>query len=419
MKNLLKYTLGVVAATVALAVLASAAIAATPTLSPVPKECGETCETKNVGATGLGAGEGGAALWAGWPGSWAMTGPTGGNVTFESSNEGTTFRMNALTFENGKCNNEGLKFNTSALEGHLGVLEGSSEVGILMRGNTGLKFGKCTFSGSPTELTGQYIGTISPTNTPTKEFTVSLSGQGREKFETQESGHVISASVNGGSPGTVDWTGSFPLTTSETVELHRAGRTATFVTPKYVGGFGVIGGAMKFVSKNGLSVTCKYMSGGGAFTSATGGHLTLSFTGCKGPLGTTCNGGEVTTTTLKALLAYTYPAKETAEGRQTALVLSPESGTVVNEFVCGTVKSVVRGAVMAVISPLAKSSSTFALTLKQAGGVEEHTLYEGTGGEGTEAKLETSNEGGPFQQSGLEVTSPSVKLNDGGEETIK
>lgn len=409
MKNLLKCTLGIVAATVAFAALASAAVAATPELSPVPTECTGACTSEGS----FGSGKGGFGTWTESRGAkWNWTGTTvKEGVTFNSWNEGTTIEGLRVTFENNLCKNEGNNFTTEPLKGRFGVVEGKAVV--LLEPETGSTIGKCTKSGSAEELTGSLIAWA---RTSPEYLELEFAGESITRLMPNEEEHVIKSSIEGGAKSSMSWTGTTKMASGR--ELHIAGRTATFVTPKYAGGFELNGGTMTFQSTNGLKVVCKYTSGSGQFTSATGGYLNLSFTGCQGPLGSTCTGwGSLAR--LKALLAYTYPATETPEGRQTALVLSPETAELITEVECGGVKSRLKGAVMGVITPLAKSSSTFGLSFKEASGIEEHTQYEAPEGGPDPAILYDSLEGSKWQQSGLEDTTSSIYLNAGGEETIK
>jgi hypothetical protein len=332
---------------------------------------------------------------------------------YEAWNEGTTIRNLRLTFEHDGCKNEGNNFTTEPLKGRLAVVEGLSAV--LLEPETGSVIGKCTLSGGKVVVTGSYIARV---GTGGERLYLNFSGAGLRRLTPLEPEHVILTAIEGTKekePSTLEGETDIPALGRE---LHRAGRTATFDTPKYAGGFAISGGAMWFQSKSGLKYSCEYTSGEGQFTSATGGYAYLWFTNCHGALSCVATGWG-SPARLKAELAYTYPATETPEGRQVGLVLSPESGGNLAEVECGKVKAAIKGSVMAVISPLAKSASAFALSLKQSGGEEEHTLYESSGGESLAAKLWTSIEGGKSEQSGLEDTTPSIYLNAGGEETIK
>jgi hypothetical protein len=181
--------------------------------------------------------------------------------------------------------------------------------------------------------------------------------------------------------------------------------------------FSVSGGAMKFVSKNGLEVKCKAVAGAGKFTSVKEGRLSLKWKECTGPLGVSCKtivSGEVETKELSTLLAYTYPEKATTEGRETGLVLSPTSGSVFAELQCGTVKSVIKGAVEAKITPLGTKTSTFALTMTQSKGVNALIGYETESGEILEAMLRCSTAEGKSEQSGLEESlAPTLTGEEG------
>jgi hypothetical protein len=169
--------------------------------------------------------------------------------------------------------------------------------------------------------------------------------------------------------------------------------------------FSVSGGAMKFVSKSGFEVKCNAVAGAGKFTSVKEGTLSLKWKECKGPLNLSCKtvvAGEVETKELKTMLAYTYPEKATAEGRETGLVLSPASGNVFAELECGTIKSVIRGAVETKITPLGSKTSAFTLTMTEKKQVNELTRYETESGEAPEASLSSSTGESKWEQGGLE-----------------
>lgn len=178
----------------------------------------------------------------------------------------------------------------------------------------------------------------------------------------------------------------------------------------------VSGGAMKFVSKNGLTVKCKSVQGSGQFTNAKEGTLTLKWKECTGPLGVSCKtvvAGEIETKPLKTLLAHTLPETITTEGRETALVLSP-NGSGFAEFQCGTVTSVVIGSVEAKITPLGTKTSTFTLSMTQSGGINSLIGYEEENTKHAEAELITTTGGGKAQQSGMEESlAPTLTGEEG------
>jgi hypothetical protein len=413
-KHLRKYVLVMIAAAVALAALASSAAAA-PRLSPVPDGCG-ACESENFGFS-LGSSTfdfiSGLGQW-----SYRSTAGYGGIG-------GGSFADARLTLNEGLCHNEGLNLTTNPLKGFIGWAgEGKNTVGMLLEPAEGSAFANCKLSGVEEAITGSVIGTLSPTNTPTTSLSLNYSQnngvQSPNKMEGDKAVHQLSIASGGGLPQQLGWAGTLSMAASRAVELNTASGTPTFIT-EYEGGFSLTGGRMWFQTKNGLEVKCTSTLGTGTFNSATGGNVNLSFTGCTNIIGEKCTEG-VKTRQLKAQLVYTSPAKETAEGRQTALLLSPETGEVVSEFVCGTahpVASVVKGNFLAVISPLGGPSNTFALSLKQRSGKQEYTTYEGAAGETLEANLLTSIAGAKPSGSGIEVASPTIKLNDGGVETIK
>lgn len=424
MKNLLKCTLGVLIATVAVGALASAAVAG-PALSPVPSEC-SGCASQPFGFT-----LGGGRVYMTYSG-------TGSNWSYASSSGEVRVGDNGefvsgakLTFSNttNGCKNEGNNFTASNLKGRFGFVTAGT-VGMILEPE-GTVFAKCVLFGVPEEVTGSLIGTITPLNTRTTEFTVnyiqSAGNQVFREFEGEEPIRELSLAPSGGNPSPLGIEAEARMTTFEPVELNTTGGVSRFFTStggnKPTGGFVLTGKSMKFISKNGLEVQCKATWGSGEFTSATGGHLLLKFTKCTGPLGVKCQSAhgaekEIFASRLKALLAYTDPAEEVTGGRQTAVLLSPESGEVFTEFTCGTVKSVVTGSVLAVISPLGAPSNTFGLTLKQSKGREETRTFEGTGGESLEAMLQTSTAEGKREESGIEM-SPTVQFAGEAMETIK
>jgi hypothetical protein len=419
--------LGALVASVALAALASAAVAS-PALSPVPSECGG-CESAPFNFT-LSSG---STTMESEVGSWKYASGSGaGNV--EAG--GTSIGEAHVTLQNGtnECSNEGHNLAISNLHGKIGFVASNGAAGLVLEpnGSGGPAFAKCTQLGAAAEVTGSIIGSISPTNTPTTSFSVNYSAShGVEEFNTfegEEPLRGLSISYNGNPPGPLGVLESTTLTTSAPVELNTTGGASRFIThnpggSKPTGGFVLAGKSMKLLSKNGNEVMCKATWAHGEFTSATAGHLLLDFTKCTGPLGVKCQSAhaqekEIYTAGLKAQLVYTDPAKEVTGGRETAVLLTPETGSVFAEFTCGTVKSVVTGSVLAVISPLGTPSNTFGLTLKQSKAKEEVKTYEGTGGAEANALLQMSTAEGKFEESGLEM-SPTVQLAGGAVETIK
>jgi hypothetical protein len=178
------------------------------------------------------------------------------------------------------------------------------------------------------------------------------------------------------------------------------------------------GGKASFHLEKGVVIECEQESGVGKMTSANEGRDTIKFTGCKekntGAKCANAKEGEIVTKELKSLLAYTYPAKETTEGRETGVVLSPATGAVFAEFNCSIVKVVVKGSVIGVITPLKTRARTFALAIKQTNAVQEPSEYEAEGGGKVLTGLTCTVSGGAAQKCGDAETSPAISLT--GEE---
>jgi hypothetical protein len=132
------------------------------------------------------------------------------------------------------------------------------------------------------------------------------------------------------------------------------------------------------LGSSGGTLRCKTEAGVGKFTSTKEGRLTLTWSECEME-GAKCGNkgaGVVETKELKTLLAYTYPAKATSEGRETGVVLSPASGVVVAEFKCGALANKIEGSLIATARPLRTKGKTLTLVFKQANGVQEPLEYE-------------------------------------------
>jgi hypothetical protein len=283
------------------------------------------------------------------------------------------------------------------------------------------------------EFTGSVIAEIEPTNHLTSHLglTYAMGTSGGEqvitKFEGEETVHQLQDSISGALPENTALGAGMTVEglqqkgTAEDLELSTYGGSPSFQSG---GGTTFSGGAMTLQTAGGSAVSCKAITGLGRLSSAKEGKTTLQMTGCTGPEGTTCSNaktGEIETKELKSQLAYTYPAKETAEGRQTGLVLSPASGEVFAEVTCKVsiikVSIVIKGAVIAVVTPLGKAEQTANLTLKASRSKQEVSEYETEGAGKVAASLTTSVSGSAYEESGLEESSPALSFN-GAEEAI-
>jgi hypothetical protein len=162
-------------------------------------------------------------------------------------------------------------------------------------------------------------------------------------------------------------------------------------------------------------ISCTGETGVGRLTGVKEGTIALKLTGCKGN-GKECGNvkeGEIETKELKTLLAYGYPAKTGAEGREMGLVQTPVSGEVFAEFSCasaaiGAVS--VKGAIMAMVSPLARLTKAFSLAIEQTSYVQEPAEYETESGERHAAVLTAKMGGGAIKKCGEEEVAPKLTL---------
>ena len=420
MKVTLRSMLVALATAVAAGAMASAAAAAAPELSSAPPT--PSYPTPTSPYTYVAKGGAGKLAWqagAEWKygkssGTGELTSPTN---PWHAHNKVEEISSNGCVSKGEKERN--LVLNGDERFAYLN--KAKNEVGLVLETEPT----ECTQLGTSMLDKGSVIATVSPVNTPTTKLTVSYkqADSFQEPDELEESKGTMQLVQSVGDEGPFENLGlemteymeGFTKEGKEIeVDLDAAGGT-----PSLQSGLGnefkLSGTSMKFVSKDGVEVKCPTFSGTGEFTSTKEGKITLDLTGCKGPLSTTCT---VNSKELKSLLVYTYPSKETAEGRETGLLLSPASGSVFAELECAKVKSVTTGSLIAGISPLGKLSKTFALTLGQSGGVQAITEYENEKGEAREAFLKNSVEGGAPEESGLSAGSPKIELNGGWEEKI-
>jgi hypothetical protein len=150
-------------------------------------------------------------------------------------------------------------------------------------------------------------------------------------------------------------------------------------------------------------VLCKGQIGTGAYISSKGvGNVQLTFTSCEGPGGlcTTTGGapGEITTQLLTGTLGVTVLSKEGPLKNKIGSDLRPLGGLIA-EFSCGATAEQLRGTV---IGEVKANSMAEKATVKyvQKAGVQKPTHFVGQPNE----TLEASFGGGPFEQTGLALT---------------
>jgi hypothetical protein len=148
-------------------------------------------------------------------------------------------------------------------------------------------------------------------------------------------------------------------------------------------------------------VTCKGDTNTGEIINPTTLTVTITFTGCESKK-FTCTSpgaavGDIVTKLLVGRLGYIHAPK-----KEVGLDLSADGGTI-TQFQCGNLVVVVRGSVIGRITPVNKVvSAPGVLTLRfaQKGGKQAITKFEG----GPPDVLESSINGGPFEESGLSST---------------
>jgi hypothetical protein len=149
-----------------------------------------------------------------------------------------------------------------------------------------------------------------------------------------------------------------------------------------------------------FKVTCKGELGTGEYTGPTTvGGVVLRLTGCEALL-SKCNSagageGEIVTSTLEGALGW-----EAKEEHKVALDLLPAGAAPFAEFICGGTSVLVRGSV---ISPVVsgRMQSTTTVKWSATAGRQKPEHLEGEPND----VLESSLLGGPFEQTGLTLTS--------------
>lgn len=108
------------------------------------------------------------------------------------------------------------------------------------------------------------------------------------------------------------------------------------------------------------------------------------------------------------MLAFAYPTRTTAEGRETVLALSPASGEVFSEFICngGLAAIKVLGSVEGTISPLGVFSTALDVAFKQTSYVQEPSEYELESGGTVATGLDCSENNGAKKKCSLSTNAP-------------
>ncbi len=139
----------------------------------------------------------------------------------------------------------------------------------------------------------------------------------------------------------------------------------------------------KILTLGSTSIKCKKDKNVGKLTSATKDEVTITFEECTALGGlVSCNSagsgaGTIVTKKLKSLLVW---VKHTAP-LEVGLALEPEAGFFTAEITCATVKILVRGSLIGVITPINTMSTMFNLAVKVSGGNQVPSEYEVKEGE--------------------------------------
>jgi len=157
-------------------------------------------------------------------------------------------------------------------------------------------------------------------------------------------------------------------------------------------------GATAFESVSGSKITCKSSVDTAEYVGESEDRETITFSGCEA-LGEKCTtaglpAGEIQTKLLRSLYGFIkHPA-------DVGVSLEPATGTVWAEFSCGKPFVVIRGSVIAPVTPVSKMTKTFKETFAQTGGHQEPESFEGA----AKDVLETSIAGGAYEQTGFSST---------------
>ena len=306
------------------------------------------------------------------------------------------------------------------------TLEGR-ETGLVLSPASGEVVAEFSCSAKKLVVRGSLIAVVSPLRASTKTLALTTKGAGGvqepAEYETVSGGKVaagLTCAENGLAAEKCSEEENTTVITpgSEEVTVATEGGSAlpTLLPSKaraFPVAFTSTGGKTVIGTESGKSIKCSAETSAGSFTNVKEGKDTLKLTGCEAA-GVKCSSGEkageIETKELKSLLAYTYPAKTTLEGRETGLVLSPASGEVVAEFSCSAKKLVVRGSLIAVVSPLKMRTKTLAVTIKETGGVQEPSAYETEGAGKVAAGLTCAENGKAAEKCTAEEVAPVLTL---------
>ncbi|MHB1537608.1 MAG: hypothetical protein ACYCUM_10515 [Solirubrobacteraceae bacterium] len=143
-----------------------------------------------------------------------------------------------------------------------------------------------------------------------------------------------------------------------------------------------------FVSESGNTVTCEESNSEGELKSATEGHVTVTYSGkceLKATTPVTINEAcpTITTEDLKVQPGSNLDGPVVGSTTKTGLYFSPNSGTVMAKFTCGSVAVTVTGSLVCESEPIGKESTTGTVICKEDGatGEQEFTSAELPNGE--------------------------------------
>jgi hypothetical protein len=150
-------------------------------------------------------------------------------------------------------------------------------------------------------------------------------------------------------------------------------------------------------TSSGLAIQCKKGKNSGSITGAKTGTFTIDFEECTGPIGEKCNSlGDAEGIILVTGASDLVTIKKGDAGL--VLLLKPEVHVICHTFL-GEVLILVRGDIITLVTPINKKTTKFELNIKGEKGKQEFTECETGEPCGKKITLESSTNGGAFEQS--------------------
>jgi len=165
-------------------------------------------------------------------------------------------------------------------------------------------------------------------------------------------------------------------------------------------------------------IKCATATNAGKLTGATTDEVTITFHKCKTFFGlVACSSGTEPSETIKTekLTSNLVWVKRTTAPLVVGLDLKPPAGkNFTEEIKCSSVKILVRGSVIGVITPINTMSTTFKLAFEVESGKQKPSEYEETNGTKVTDTLECSTNGGTSWKpcTEQEITADTITLEE-------